>query len=160
MERLFTIGAYGYDAESFFTALQEARIDLFLDIRRRRGIRGPLYTFGNAGRLTKELEARGIDYRHIIDLAPDDATRRLQHEKDADSHIARRERTRLSEEFVMDYTQRTLEPFDWDPLIEELKGVQRPVLFCVERTPEACHRHLVAERLAGLAGVPVSDLVP
>lgn len=160
MEQLFTIGAYGYDAESFFHALQGAGIDLFLDIRRRRGIRGPLYTFGNAHRLTGELEARGVPYRHIIDLAPSDETRRLQHQKDADSHIARRERTTLSEEFVMDYTQRTLEPFDWEPLLEALKAVRRPVLFCVERTPEACHRGLVAERLATLTGVPITNLVP
>ena len=35
MERLFTIGAHGFDSEGFFGALQEVKIDLFLDLRRR-----------------------------------------------------------------------------------------------------------------------------
>jgi Protein of unknown function, DUF488 len=33
-------------------------------------------------------------------------------------------------------------------------------LFCVERDPEACHRSIVAERLAAEFGVPISHIVP
>jgi hypothetical protein len=57
--------------------------------------------------------------------------------------------------FVTDYTRRTLEPFDFDAFVEELKPYRRPVLFCVERTPEVCHRSLVARRLSEAAGVEV-----
>jgi uncharacterized protein (DUF488 family) len=160
MERLFTIGAYGFDAGSFFDALQRAQVDLFLDLRRRRGMRGGLYAFANARRLQEELESRGTAYRHIVELAPDPATRELQHREDAADRVAKRRRTSLGEAFVADYTQRTLEPFDWDALVGELEGFLRPVLFCVERAPEACHRHLVAERLARAAGVSVTDLLP
>jgi uncharacterized protein (DUF488 family) len=160
MERLFTIGVYGCDGERFFDALQQAKVDLFLDLRRRRGVRGKQYAFANANRLQKELEVQGIAYRHILELAPDPATRELQYRQDAADRVAKRQRTSLSEAFVVDYTGRTLDPYNWNALIDELDGFQRPVLFCVERTPEACHRHLVAERLAGVTGLPVTDLVP
>jgi uncharacterized protein (DUF488 family) len=160
MERLFTIGAYGVDAEGFFDALRRAKVDLFLDLRRRRGMRGRSYSFANAGRLTQELEARGVVYRHLIELAPDPATRELQNRQDTAERVAKRQRTSLGAAFIADYTQRTLEPFDWSALARELEAFQRPVLFCVERAPEACHRHLVAARLASVMSVPVTDLMP
>src|SRR5579864_4901548 len=116
MERLFTIGAYGFDADSFFTALQHAKIDLFLDIRRRRGLRGSLYAFANASRLQQELEARNIAYRHLIDLAPDQETRELQNEADEASRLPKRQRESLAPAFVEEYTHRTLEPFDMNQL--------------------------------------------
>jgi uncharacterized protein (DUF488 family) len=160
MERLFTIGAYGFDAESFFAALHKAEVDLFLDLRRHRGVRGSDYAFANAARLQRELQDRGIAYRHLLDLAPDQETRELQSRHDRSERVARRKRTALGEEFVTEYTHRALDPFDWNALMSELEAFHRPVLFCVERTPEACHRHLAAARLAGVAGVPVTDLVP
>jgi uncharacterized protein (DUF488 family) len=160
MEQLFTIGAYGWDPERFFQALEQAQIDLFLDIRRRRGVRGREYAFANAGRLQEALAARGITYQHVLELAPDDATRELQARDDAAKHIARRKRAALGEAFIEDYEKRTLDPFDTGPLVEELKSFRHPVLFCVERAPEACHRHLVAERMSKETGVPVTNLVP
>jgi uncharacterized protein (DUF488 family) len=160
MERIYTIGAYGFDAERFFGALEGARIDLFLDIRRRRGIRGPLYTFGNAGRLQPELERRGITYRHILALAPDEETRRFQREADEVSRQPRRDRTELSDAFVREYTRRTIDSFDWEGLVAGLKSFRRPVFFCVERTPEACHRGLVASWLASMTGLPETHLTP
>ncbi|HZS95058.1 MAG TPA: DUF488 family protein [Chloroflexota bacterium] len=160
MERLFTIGVYGFDEEGFFTTLREAKIDLFLDIRRRRGLRGGLYPFANAMRLQKKLAEEGIAYRHVIDLAPDGETRALQAQEDAVDHVARRKRERLGEAFVESFKERTLEPFDWQPLVADLDQVRRPVLFCVERVPEACHRGLVAGQLAELTGIPVTHLVP
>ena len=160
MERLFTIGAYGYDAERFFAALQEAEVDLVLDLRRRRGVRGRQYAFANAGRLQRELESRGIAYRHVIELAPEPAKRQLQNEEDAAARVAKRRRTSLGDAFVGEYTRRTLQPFSWSGLVAELEPYRRAVLFCVERAPEACHRHLVAARLAEAAGAPVTDLLP
>lgn len=159
MERLFTIGVYGFDAESFFGALTGAKVDLFLDIRRRRGVRGRQYSFANATRLTRELESRGVAYRHLIELAPEPVTRELQHRADAAHRVASRQRESLAEAFAADYTRRTLEPFDWCALAGELEAFERPVLFCVERMPQACHRHLVAARLRDATGVPVTDLI-
>src|SRR4051794_26917360 len=116
MERLFTIGVYGSDADRFFGTLQREGIDLSLDLRRRRGVRGPLYPFANAGRLQDELKARSIVYRHLIELAPDQETRELQNRADAASRMAKRSRTALDEAFVAEYTRRALDPFDWEAL--------------------------------------------
>jgi uncharacterized protein (DUF488 family) len=157
---LFTIGVYGFDEESFFSALQDADVDLLLDIRRRRGVRGPLYTFANAGRLQQELARHGIAYRHEIGLAPTEETRDLQRAADREGGEGQRRRETLAPEFAADYTRRTLDPFDWPALIAELGAFQRPALLCVERSPEACHRSLAAARLAELTGAPVTHLVP
>jgi uncharacterized protein (DUF488 family) len=160
LQHLYTIGAYGFDAESFFDALEKEKIDLFLDIRRRRGVRGREYAFANATRLQEELGKRGIAYRHLIELAPDSATRALQDRADKESGVARRKRSKLGETFVEDFTRRVLEPFDFEALAGELREFNRPVLFCVEGAPEACHRSLVAARLAKAADVSVTHLVP
>lgn len=159
MEGVWTVGAYGFDAESFFAALEEAEIDLFLDLRRRRGVRGAQYSFANAIRLKTALEDRGIPYRHLLELAPDEETRNLQRREDAEARIQKRSRAGLSEPFVAEYSRRALDPHPWNDLLSDLTPYRRPVLFCVERTPDACHRGLVAERLATHAGVPVTHLL-
>ena len=38
MNKIVTIGVYGFDAEDFFTTLQRAGVDTLCDIRRRRVI--------------------------------------------------------------------------------------------------------------------------
>jgi uncharacterized protein (DUF488 family) len=160
MERLYTIGAYGFDEEHFFGQLHDANVDLFLDLRRRRGMWGTAYSFANAVRLQQELEVRGIVYRHAIELAPLPETRELQRREDAQAQVAKRQRKSLGRAFVEDYTSRTLEPFDWEGMIRGLHAFRRPVLFCVERSADACHRSAVATRLARASSVLVTDLVP
>jgi hypothetical protein len=160
MDALFTIGVYGYTSEAFFAALANAGIDCFLDLRRRRGVRGSQYAFANAGRLQEELEQRHIAYRHILALAPEEETRDMQSRHDRAEKIPRRQRALLSQDFIDDYTERTLMPYDFSGLIADLEECRRPVLFCVEGSPQACHRGLVADRLAGLTGVPVHHLTP
>ncbi len=41
MPDVLTIGAFGWSEAGFFDALVKARVGLFCDIRRRRGVRGP-----------------------------------------------------------------------------------------------------------------------
>ena len=43
MINVFTIGVYGSTENSFFEKLAQSRIDLFCDIRQRRGVRGSQY---------------------------------------------------------------------------------------------------------------------
>jgi hypothetical protein len=59
-QRVLTIGVYGFKSDRFFSALENAGADVFLDIRQRRGVRGSRYAFANVGRLSAELERRGI----------------------------------------------------------------------------------------------------
>jgi uncharacterized protein (DUF488 family) len=158
--RILTIGAYGFEPDSFFAALELARVDVFLDIRQRRGLRGSRYAFANVTRLSAELQRRGIAYRHLKELAPDSETRDLQRQADESTGTLKSARSELAPAFVEAYTASKLTPFDWKRLAEELAPFQVPVLFCVERSPESCHRSLVAPELARLLGAEVVNLRP
>ena len=83
----------------------------------------------------------------------------MQARADARDHVAYRERSRLSEQFIAAYTAACLDGFDAAAFAEELGGDGPICLFCVEREPLACHRSLVADRLAA-AGATVRHLRP
>ena len=150
---LYTIGVYGFDARGFFAALEDAGADLLLDVRRRRAVRGPRYSFANAKRLIDELERRGIEYRHVLDLAPDNATRASIYAADKAAHRKASERTELPAGYVKRYRKLVLDRFDFAEFAGELKGYKAPVLMCVEGEPNACHRSLVAKQLATALGL-------
>lgn len=149
---VFTIGVYGSERDTFFDTLEGARIDTLLDVRRRRAARGTRYAFANRKRLTSELARRGITYRHVLGLAPDNSTRAIQYEVDARERRLQSERIVLAPAYVEQYVTRTLDRFDFTPLVDDLRGARAPVLFCLERIPDACHRSLVAPRLARALG--------
>jgi Active DUF488-N3 subclade len=60
----------------------------------------------------------------------------------------------LAPEYRERYLHEILDQVDLDPLVAELPADRASALFCVERDPDACHRSLVAERLAEEQGVP------
>lgn len=161
MPEFITIGAYGWEAERFFGALVTAGVDTFCDLRARRGVRGREYAFANSQRLQARLAELGIRYLHRPDLAPSDATRAEQYAADSATHTAKRQRTQLSPAFVTSYRRERLDDFDSAGFVAELGPEARVVaLFCVEREPAACHRSLLAERLAHDLGVKVTHLTP
>ncbi len=158
---MLTIGAYGFSERTFIDALKAAGADLFIDIRARRGMRGSTFAFANSTRLQASLEDAGIKYAHAKELAPSEEVRDAQRNADATSGISKRERTRLGEAFVAAYEHECLSSFNPAAFAERyVNGAKRPVLFCVEREPEACHRSLVAPRLAAAFSVPVQNLRP
>lgn len=157
--RIVTIGVYGYAEEEFFAALAEAGVDLFCDVRRRRGVRGAPYAFANSQRLQARLAQMGIRYLHRQDLAPDTDMRQAQYAVDKTQKVAKRQREVLSPEFIAAYREQVLADFDSRAFIESLPpGTQVIALFCVERAPEACHRHLLAEKLANDLGLQVEHI--
>ncbi len=159
IEKILTIGAYRYDAGTFIGALKAVRVDLFVDVRARRGMRGADYAFANAARLEAALAAAGIPYVHAKELAPSDAIRKRQQAADAAAGVATRARTRLSAAFVSAYRAQVLAQFDSRRFVEAYCGrARRPALFCVEHEPAACHRALLAERIARDLGVPMVHL--
>jgi len=161
MGTVYTIGVYGSDRSSFFGALENARADVFLDIRTRRAVRGPRYTYANAQRLIAELQARGIAYRHVRELAPGYELLALQHAADAEQGLRYSARTELSSEYLRRYRAEVLNRFDFDALARDLDGFKAPVFFCIERIPQACHRSLVAPKLARALGAEdVVHLIP
>lgn len=70
MMEFFTIGVYNSTEIDFFNKLTENKIDLFCDIRQRRGVRGAKYSFVNSCKLQKKLNELNIKYKHILELAP------------------------------------------------------------------------------------------
>lgn len=160
-EALLSIGVYGFTEGSFFEALQRASVDCFCDVRARRGLRGSEYAFANSKRLQSRLESLGIAYVHIKDLAPSSTVREAQHAEDARMGVAKRSRSELGAAFKEHYIRENLIDFDASDLLENvLGGARRPVFFCVEREPNACHRSLLTDELAKQTGLPVEHIVP
>ncbi len=161
MNKVVTIGAIGYSAEAFFRALQDARVDTFIDIRRRRAVRGADYAFANSQRLQARLAELDIRYLHRLDLAPPVSAREQQSVADKATGIARRKRLELSPAFIEIYEREVLAGFDPQVLRDELPDDARVVaLMCVEREPAACHRSLLAASLGDAWGVEVKHLTP
>ncbi len=156
-----TIGVYGFDQESFFNALLDAKVDTFCDIRRRRGIRGSTYAFVNSSNLQKRLDQLGIRYLHLKNLAPDQEIREMQKQEDDRLGIAKRTRKALGQSFIQAYEKECLSTFNSVEFIKQLgQNTQVISLFCVEREPEACHRSLAAKRLAQELDLQVEHIRP
>jgi uncharacterized protein (DUF488 family) len=161
LREVLTIGVYGFDAASFVASLQRARADLVVDIRARRGVRGARYSFANATRLRQLLEEAGLDYIHVPQLAPLDATRQAQYQADERAGVGKRDREALSPAFVEDYRASRLNGFDALAFVRSVCATaQRPALLCVEREPGACHRSLVAAEITRQLDAPVRHLMP
>lgn len=158
--RIVTIGVYGYDAASFRTALEQANVDIFVDTRRRRGVRGPQYAFANSQRLQGLLAGLGIGYVHRLDLAPSNETRRIQEQADHAAGILRRDRDCLAPAYIEAYRRDVLHSLDSRALVASLGNPESLLIFCVERTPDACHRSLLAAKLADDLDAPVEHIVP
>ena len=131
---------------------------LLLDVRQRRGVRGPQYAWANAKRLQAALAEAGIGYRHHPELAPTTELRELQYEEDDRLGVGKRSRAQLAPEYRRRYLSEILDRVDLGELVAELPDEGAAALFCVERDPEACHRSLIAERVAAEYGVPVIHL--
>lgn len=161
LQTIFTIGVYGSTEESFFGALQENEIELFIDIRARRGMRGSTYNYANSSYLQAKLKELGIFYAHLKELAPTKEIRALQWRADKEVQTRKRDRTELSKEYVKAYRRDILKVYKRknekkiypkEMLNSARERSQYPcnlplnriALFCVEQDPNACHRSLVA----------------
>ena len=159
--KIITIGVYGFDAAGFFDALCKAEVDTFCDIRSRRGVRGATYAFANSKRLQVRLAELGIRYIYRKDLGPTKTVREKQAAADKATKTAKRKRTKLGKAFIEAYHTECLDAFDPQSLLDELGSDTKVVaLFCVETAPEACHRSLVADKLAKAFNLEVEDILP
>jgi len=156
---LRTIGVYGFDRGTFSAALTAAGIDLLLDVRQRRGVRGSEYAWANAQRLQAALAEADIGYSHLKELAPTTEMREAQYREDEKQGVGKRDRTALAPVYVERYTEEILDPVDLAPIVKWI-GNSRPALLCVERDPEACHRSLIAERMHREFGFAIEHLRP
>jgi uncharacterized protein (DUF488 family) len=154
-----TIGVYGASQSTFLTALREAHVGLLLDVRQRRGVRGREYAWANSLRLQDALARAGIGYRHHLELAPSTKLRQLQYREDDRLGEGKRSRSVLAPEYRRRYLEEILDRVDLDALVATLPRDCASALMCVERDARACHRSLIAERLAADHGAAVIDLI-
>jgi len=156
----YTLGVYGLTAEVFFKKIENNNIDTFLDIRRRRAVRGSQYAFANSKRLQNKLSELGIRYIHIPDLSPTNEIKNMQYAEDEKSGTTQRKRESLSKVFISAYKNQILNKYSLPDMINNLKkeGTKKALLFCVEKNPTACHRSLVAEKLNRTHHMKVTNL--
>jgi uncharacterized protein (DUF488 family) len=157
---MVTIGVYGFDGESFVQTLRRADVRLLLDVRQRRGVRGPDYAWANSRRLQAGLADAGIDYEHHPELAPTTELRHLQYAEDDRQGVGKRSRRELAAEYTRRYTNEILDRADLTPIVSALPSTGTAALFCVERDAEACHRSLISQRLAERHQVRIEHLRP
>ena len=160
MQSVVTIGVYGFTAELFLDRLRKADVARLLDVRQRRGVRGSEYAWANSTRLQAALAEADIDYRHHKELAPTTELRQLQYREDDRLGVGKRSRTQLAREYRDRYVAEILDRADLDAVVAELPTERAAALLCVERDPEACHRSLIAERLAADYGIEPTHLRP
>ena len=160
MRSIATIGVYCFTAESFLSTLRDADVRLLVDVRQRRGVRGPHFTWANSARLQRLLAEAGIGYRHHKELAPTTELRQLQYREDDRTGVGKRSRELLAPAYVAGYTREILDRAPLEPLLAELPPAGRAALFCVECAASACHRSLIAQRLADRHGASVVHLGP
>ena len=121
--KLFTIGVYGWSDESFFEALARSEIDVLVDVRARRGVRGAEYSFANRRRLEAELARRGITYSHFLQLSPSAEMRAAQFAIDKATGTRKRNRQTLSRSFENAYRRDIIGSLSMDGLISDLAEV-------------------------------------
>jgi uncharacterized protein (DUF488 family) len=160
MAQFATIGVYGFDGPGFIRTLQEAEVGVVLDVRQRRGVRGSEYAWANSKRLQEALAQAGVEYRHHPELAPTTQLRRLQYREDERRGVGQRSRSELAPAFVERYTREILDRADLGAVVADMQANATWALMCVERDAAACHRSLIADRLARERGLRVTHLSP
>ena len=160
LQTVATIGVYGFTAETFLDRLREADVGRLLDVRQRRGVRGSDYAWANSARLQAALAEVDIEYSHHRELAPTTELRQLQYREDDRLGVGKRSRSKLAREYRERYVAEILDRADLAAVVAELPNERKAVLMCVERDPEACHRSLIAERLAAEYRIEVTHLRP
>ena len=86
--------------------------------------------------------------------------RHLQYAEDARQGVGKRSRRELAADYARRYTTEILDHADLTPVVSALPTRGTAALLCVERDPEACHRSLIAQRLAARHNVAIAHLRP
>src|SRR3954453_4242488 len=106
---MVTIGVYGFDGESFLQRLRQVDVRLLLDVRQRRGVRGPEYAWANSRRLQAALADARIAYEAPPELASTTDLRRLKYAEDARQGVGKRPRRVLAADYIRRYTREILD---------------------------------------------------
>ena len=158
MRTIATVGVYHSSLDDFLEKLRRHRIDMVVDVRQRRGVRGREYAWANSLRLQAALKEAGMQYRHLLELAPTTELRHLQYREDDRLKVGKRSRVELSDAYRRRYLDEVLNRVDLGKVLESLPDEATSALLCIERDAAACHRSLIAARLHKQFRVPILDL--
>ena len=103
---------------------------------------------------------RASEYAHHKELAPTTELRHVQYREDDRLGVGKRSRAELAPEYRERYLHEILDGVELASFLAGLPVAKASALLCVERDAQACHRSLVAERLAEENGVRVVHLLP
>jgi uncharacterized protein (DUF488 family) len=158
--KIYTSGVYGLSSEAFFERVISNQIDTFIDIRRRRAVRGSRFSFVNSQKLQDKLNELSINYIHILDLAPTKEIREAQKEADKSAKVKKRERDELGIEFKTLYIDEILKKYNLEEMFTKLNrlNAKNILFFCVEKHHCACHRSLVTDKIYSEYLIPVKHL--
>ena len=84
----------------------------------------------------------------------------MQYDEDARQGVGKRSRVELAQEYTRRYVDEILDQVDLDPIVARMPTRGTTALLCVEANPEACHRSLIAARLADEYDATVTHLRP
>ncbi len=143
MSVVYTIGYEGTDIDRFVATLKAVGIKVLADVRavavsRKKGF--------SKSALRARLEDEGIAYTHLVDLG--------------DPKLGRdAARAGRYDEFQTIYHEhlKGAEPQAALEELSEIVGESPTCLLCFERSPENCHRSIVADRLM-VSGSEVFDI--
>jgi len=122
------------------------------------GCAGPITGWANSLRLQTSLADTGIAYHHHQELAPTTELRQLQYREDTRLGVGKRSRVELAPEYRRRYATEILDQVDLTLIVGALPSQGMGALLCVERDPEACHRSMIAERMAVRHHVSVTHI--
>ena len=144
-----TIATIGYQAAtmpSFLRALEEAGVELLVDVRAVASSRRPGFS---KTALAAHLREAGIDYLHLRGLGTPAEGRAA----------ARSGRHEVMRTIFLDHMETSSAQAELEALAGLVEARQVCVL-CFEADPSHCHRSIVAEELAKLRPVRVRNLMP
>ena len=110
---------------------------MLLDVRQRRGVRGPEYAWANSLRLQASLVQAGIAYEHHLELAPTTELRQVQYAEDDRQGVGKRSRQVLAAEYARRYTTEILNHADLSRIASgsgTTSGSGIAALLCVKAT--------------------------
>jgi uncharacterized protein (DUF488 family) len=147
LKQLATIGYQGATPDSFRRALEDARIELLVDIRAVASSRRPGFS---KTKLSASVADAGIDYLHLRALGtPADGRAAARSGKHSEM------RTIFLAHMSTPDARAAL-----DDLAQIVRSGRRVCLLCFEADPAHCHRNIVATMLGEMMPLEITHLIP
>lgn len=130
--------------EQFLTLLRGNNVDIVIDVRLRN--EGPRYNFASGEYIKNLAVTHRMSYAHDLSFAPtEEILGAWWRKQDWPAYVREFDKLMTDRDVVQLWENR-------------YSDFYRPCLLCMEKTPEECHRRLLAERLAVKLRAPIIHL--